>query len=958
MYYWIEKTPNRNTCPYDHHSLHDVIFTGKSFVALAAQECPFCEGIFLPYVDVDAALRHPDISISFLSPAEQKKIQVIRRKAAIDKASEIKATERAKENALRRKREEEEKLRREKERQRREAQLALRAKKEKFKHDIRESFRTNYLFAEDLFKINNTENLLTLNDFYSLREEFVSAWFRENSSESAIIPDKEQTAAIASTHKNIQVVARAGSGKSSTIVNRFRFLTEHCCINPSAILLLAFNRKAAIELREKIKEQLSTHEEREESMPHIMTFHAIAHSIVRPEEAIIYDDEEAGTMELSRTVQSIIDEVLQDATYATKIKRIMLAHFKGNWESIEAGGHNLAKEEQLAYLRSLPKQTLKGEYVKSYGEKVIANTLFEHDIDYRYEQSFRWTDGSIYRPDFTITLPSKKHIIVEYFGLAGNPEYDKQIENKRDFWNRKKVSLIEVYPADVSGGAEEFSSELLAYLKEDGVPYRKLDENELWERIKDRSIDEFTKAIKSFVGRCRKKELSSDELKKLILFYQNAEYTENLFLEIASYIYNEYLIRIKKDHKEDFDGLMTQARLSVHAGITSFDKRDSRGDLKELKYIMIDEYQDFSHLFDHFLETIRFTCPSASIFCVGDDWQAINAFAGSDVQYFHQFTQRYEDSCRYFLKTNYRSKKEIVDISTGLMSRGDIVDGIKTIRQGKGIVRVGYFSDFIPSLSEQKIHEFDCMTPAILRLVSRVLADDKNVVFLARTNDRLPVRVKRHIDTKGSSLECFLASIHSFFPPELRKRITASTTHKYKGKEEDAVIILDAMAGFYPLIHPAWIFQRVFGDDLERLCEEELRLFYVALSRAKNDLYVMTSKGEESPFLSKLGYIKRINWNDYAPLLTAKNEINVVLQNQVKYATIPIKDKLKQAGFEWNGKVWHRNYSRDSFDLTSIFNQSWAHEANHVFLIIYNEYDQIEDAYLFNNGEIIHQKLS
>ena len=90
------------------------------------------------------------------------------------------------------------------------------------------------------------------------------------------------------------------------------------------------NKKAAIELRDRIEKLLSTHQERATNMPHVMTFHALAHSIVHPKETLIYDDDEAGSRELSRTVQAIIDEKLRDVEWASKIRSVMLSHFKGN----------------------------------------------------------------------------------------------------------------------------------------------------------------------------------------------------------------------------------------------------------------------------------------------------------------------------------------------------------------------------------------------------------------------------------------------------------------------------------------------------------------------------------------------------------------------------------------------------------------------------------------------------
>lgn len=207
-------------------------------------------------------------------------------------------------------------------------------------------------------------------------------------------------------------------------------------------------------------------------------------------------------------------------------------------------------------------------------------------------------------------------------------------------------------------------------------------------------------------------------------------------------------------------------------------------------------------------------------------------------------------------------------------------------------------------------------------------------------------------------------TIRTFFPQKKRltedneERITISTTHKYKGKENDAVIVLDAITGFYPLIHPAWIFQRVFGDTIEKLIEEERRLFYVALSRAKEDLFILTMKGEESPFLSALGKPIPLVWDDYSPVKTDEVSIRVEVCNQRgNYVTPPtmlIKEWLKADDYKWDAgrKRWYHFYSRNDFDISEVLEQEWTHAADHVCLIQYDENDQIEDTYLFADGNI------
>ena len=331
---------------------------------------------------------------------------------------------------------------------------------------------------------------------------------------------------------------------------------------------------------------------------------------------------------------------------------------------------------------------------------------------------------------------------------------------------------------------------------------------------------------------------------------------------------------------------MQKAAEIVAAGKTVFRRKSGSGDLKRIRYVLIDEYQDFSELFHRLVQAIRGQNPRVRFFCVGDDWQAINGFAGSDLRFFQNFEQFFEDSRELPVATNYRSARAIVDVGNALM-KGQGTPA-RAHKKMTGKVTIADLSTFEPTPQEEEENSRDNLTPAVLRLVNKAINDDKNVVLLSRKNslNSLPWYIN-YRDQRNPSIERgldrFLGSLRARLPDQLADKVTISTAHKYKGLQKDVVIVLDAVPQCYPSIHPNLIFTRVFDDSIERVVAEERRLFYVALTRAVEDLFILTDKDNFSPFLEDLERnvkLSRLEWSDYPPLVGTTKRITIRVGNQ------------------------------------------------------------------------------
>ena len=875
-------------------------------------------------------------SLSAVRYAEKKRRETVRRREEALKREQERAAKKRRDSERLLKKERQERARRENE-------------KRGLLKNLKEHFEQDFLNV-DRFYQDRCTNHISFTEYEAEKINFVQSWANNNCLDR--IPDEEQAAAIGAVEGNIQVVARAGSGKTATLINRARFLQQHCGVSPDEMLLLAFNRKAAEEMQMRLASSLK------DSTPHVMTFHALAHALTHPEE-ILFDEPE-GAQNQSRAIQdAVIDEYLADPIYAGEIRALMMEHFLADWERIHSGGYNMPPGEMYRYRLSLPRETLDGKYVKSYGEKVIANFLFEHDIKYRYERNFWWKDIN-YRSDFTIFTGIDHGVVIEYFGREDDPAYDAMSEEKRRYWGRRpNWQLLEFFPHDLKkNGVEGFSTLLKQKLEASDIHCHRLSEEKIWHRMKCRAINRFTTVIRRFIQRSRQLSLTPKQLLARINDYDYSDF-EGRFLNLSQVFYESYLKRLHTIGQEDFDGLMQQAVEHVARGETVFQRKTGNGDLNRIRYVLIDEYQDFSHLFFRLVDAIRQQNPGARFFCVSDDWQAINGFAGSDLRFFQDFGKYFPDSRRLHVTTNHRSGKSIVDVGNLLMK--GLGKPARADKTTTGNVVVADLATFEPTLREEQNNPGDSLTPAVLRLVNKVIGNNKKVVLLARKNN-LPwyVNYKNKGDSSiESGLSRFLTMVRTRLPEEDKEKVTASTVHKYKGLEQEVVIVLDAVQRSFPLIHPDLIFTRIFGDSVESVIAEERRLFYVALTRAVESLYILTETHNISPFLEDIE-LTRLNWSDYPPSKESTRYFSIRVGNQRGRGTNPtvrIKDLLRAEGYDWKPRfeAWCIFQLAEGFSLKEFIGQSiWCDSAAGIEVRICDDLDNELAIYNVDHGKWRH----
>ncbi|MBP5204756.1 UvrD-helicase domain-containing protein, partial [Candidatus Saccharibacteria bacterium] len=315
-------------------------------------------------------------------------------------------------------------------------------------------------------------------------------------------------------------------------------------------------------------------------------------------------------------------------------------------------------------------------------------------------------------------------------------------------------------------------------------------------------------------------------------------------LAILNNILKKYQQSLKESGLINFNQMVAQAARKLKNEKTPF------------SYIFVDEYQDFSLLFLNLIQSLRNTCPTAHLLCVGDDWQAINRFAGSDVEYFVHFSKYFPDDCaKLFIPTNYRSGKKIVKNANYFMSRaiGDY-QGCKSGSKQKSKIYIKninygqYSTNNLPLLLEN-----------YLRTSLDIIEDNpgKTIKILSRNNN---------LSFNGWSLEKYITILrglaikkHLLSANSAENLISGLTIHRSKGLEADIVILLEIDAEKFPGKDKSGGLYEIFGDTTENLFADEARLFYVALTRPKEKLYILSKTTIVAKEKQRLNFFHYLN---------------------------------------------------------------------------------------------------
>lgn len=647
--------------------------------------------------------------------------------------------------------------------------------------------------------------------------------------------DRQQMICIVKETHNHLVIAGAGTGKTTTVVGKIKYLLKSEKCRPEDILVLSFTNASATEMCERIR--LETGEDIDAS-----TFHKLGLNIISKVDGV---KPKITQLNLSSFIKAQLQNQMQSAEYLS----LLSAYLLFNRVVAKSEFEFKTESEYRDYLSMNPPTTINNEVVKSYGEMDIANFLTQNGIRYIYEQPYqldtRTSEYSQYCPDFY--LPDY-NIYIEYFGIdregkvpsyfkgkngmSGTEQYQASMKWKRQLHSENHTILVECF------AYEKFEGILLdtleKKLKNASVEMKPKTTQELWEQVSlegDSVLDGIVELFETLINLIKSNgyDIATVRNRNTVGVHHQSN---NMILLLLEPIFNDYCTYLKDHGEIDFNDMINLSAQYVKQGkFTS-----------PYKYVIVDEYQDISKARFNLLNSLR-KSRDFELFCVGDDWQSIYRFAGSDIGYILNFEKHWGATEISKIETTYRFSQTLIEISSGFVMRNQAQ--IKKLIRGKKD-DVGFPLEEISGYNERCAIEF---------MVEKLndLPKGSSVFFIGRYSfDAKILSGSGMLDLRYNNAENTKEIIYRKRPDLKMSFVTA---HKSKGLQADYIFIINnkkSRMGFPSKIQDSPILNLLLDSCEPFPYAEERRLYYVSLTRAKKKVYIVTVNGKESEFAMEL----------------------------------------------------------------------------------------------------------
>lgn len=670
--------------------------------------------------------------------------------------------------------------------------------------------------------------------------------------------DDEQRRAVVTDDDYCLLVAGAGAGKTTTMAAKVKYLVEKQLVNPEEIIVISYTRKAIGELKDRINNGLHIPAE-------ICTFHKFAFDIVKrfssePPEVnlssykIIFDMLEHAIFHNKPLMRNLVlfmgyyFDLTEDVFKFENLDQYHMFKASQDYETLKSGlGEYVKKVEQQ---RSKRVKTITGEYLRSVQEVQIANFLYLNGLDYEYERVYPYDSPSRskkYTPDFYISQGEHTAWLEHYaltesgynriFTPQQTAKYKKEIRDKRALHATYHTNLLETW--SFYNDRRPLLDHLKEALEKEGFILKPRNLDEVYRKIvetgKDKYIYKLIFFMMNFIEQYKTTGYDAGGFE--ILRKKTDNPRTLLFLDIAEQVYHHYQATLKKSNEIDFADMINDAHAYLH-------EIEQQGIELPYKYIIIDEFQDIAR--QRFNLTKRLSeITKAKVVAVGDDWQSIYAFSGSDITLFTRFLELMGAGTELKITHTYRNSQELIDIAGGFVQKNaaQIRKQLISPKHLKDPVLIREFDD-----NFKPMKALAAQIEAVIGEIIQEFGQKSSILLIGRYNYDM-----YKLYNTGRFSELPNNRVKSEAYPNAN--ISFMTAHSSKGLGYDNVVLINMFEGKFGFpcqIEDDPIMKLVTYEDTSMPYAEERRLFYVALTRTKNRVYIMTPQHKPSRFLIEL----------------------------------------------------------------------------------------------------------
>jgi len=671
-------------------------------------------------------------------------------------------------------------------------------------------------WAEDVHDVVAREN----QNYLEAEAEDCREFF-DNIEASPLTP--EQTRAVICFDNRMLVVAAAGSGKTSTMVAKAGYALHRNLIPADKILMLAFNSAAAKQLQQRTRDRLSPLGLNAEQVV-ARTFHAFGLDVIG--QATGKKPSLAPWLEGGKDIEQL--GLIVDRLRATDVM------FRSEWDFFRAVlARDYPDDDGTKGNASEGFQTSRGETVKSAGERMIADWLFFNGVDYIYEKRYEIetvdAEHAQYRPDFYYPAINAyhEHWAIDAEGLSPFDGYLESVAWKRKIHHANGTTLLETTMSELWSGRD--LTRLGAELTQRGISLQP-DADRLAVGQKPVENALLLGTFRSFLIHVKSNCLTDEQLSVRLaeLAHGPVRYRDASFLRLFAAIRREWNEKLSADDCIDFEDMLTLSAQHLEDG-----DWDSPYDL-----VMVDEFQDASFARARLARALVAT-PGRYLFAVGDDWQSINRFAGADVSVMTGFEGWFGPSDIMRLERTFRFSQSIADVSSAFVMQNPV-------QIAKSVV--SSTAEYAPTVGIMTVEADNAVAAAIRHRLTTLHSHVASGAIPSVPGRKLSVLVLGRYRHQSSYLDgC----------KHLRDLLDISfmTIHASKGGEADYIVIPGLVSGKwgFPSIIPNDPVLRLAMPAAEEFPKaEERRLFYVALTRARRSVLLVTIDKRESRFVMEL----------------------------------------------------------------------------------------------------------